>query len=98
LSFTTENLSTYVAAKGLTGFVGGNFQSNKYRGSVEVCAHAALAEIDGNWTITSLGGRWGLSVTGSIPIGASGGKSGGSYLYNPKNNIFFCRSFGNCSR
>lgn len=30
LSFTTENLSTYLAAKGLTGFFGANFQSNKY--------------------------------------------------------------------
>lgn len=79
LSFTTSTLSTYVAAKGLTGFFGANMQSNKYGGS---------AEFEGNWTATSPGGRWGLGVTGSIPIGAAGAKGGGSYLYNPKNDSF----------
>ncbi|MDQ0068188.1 DUF6443 domain-containing protein [Chryseobacterium lathyri] len=88
LSFTTSTLSTYIAARGLTGFFGANFQSNKYGGSVDVGAFAALAEVEGNWTTTSPGGRWGLNVTGTIPIGASGAKGGGSYFYNPKNDSF----------
>ncbi|MFZ4930165.1 DUF6443 domain-containing protein [Chryseobacterium sp. Mn2064] len=88
LSFTTSTLSTYVSAKGLTGFVGANFQSNKYGWSADVGAYAALAEFEGNWTATSPGGRWGASFTGSIPVGASGAKGGASYFYNPKNDSF----------
>ncbi|HBV14804.1 hypothetical protein [Chryseobacterium carnipullorum] len=88
LSFTTNNLSTYIAARGLTGFLGANIQSNRYGGSVDIGAYAAFAEFEGNWTATSPGGRWGLSVTGTIPVGASGAKGGGLFFYNPKNDSF----------
>ncbi|SUX46675.1 DUF6443 domain-containing protein [Chryseobacterium indoltheticum] len=88
LSFATSTLSTYVAAKGLTGFLGANIQSNRYGGSAEIGAYAAFAEFEGNWTATSPGGRWGLSATGSIPVGATGAKGGGHVFYNPKNKSF----------
>jgi len=89
LSFALGNsLSTYVSAKGLTGFFGANIQTNNYGGTIDVGAYGALAEFEGNWTANSPGGRWGVSLTGSIPVGASGAKGGGSYFYNPKNDSF----------
>lgn len=88
LSFTTSTLSTSLSAKGLTGFVGANIQSNKYGWSVDAGAIGALAEFEGNWAATAPDGRWGLNVTGSIPVGAAGAKGGASYLYNPKNDSF----------
>ncbi|MDN3691175.1 hypothetical protein QWZ06_02295 [Chryseobacterium tructae] len=88
LSFTTSTLAFSLGAKGLTGFVGANLQTNKYGWSADVGAIAAFAEIEGNWSATSPNGQWGINLTGSVPVGAVGAKGGASYLYNPKNNSF----------
>ncbi|UCA62034.1 RHS repeat-associated core domain-containing protein [Chryseobacterium rhizoplanae] len=88
LSLTTSTLAFSLGAKGLTGFIGANMQSNQYGWSGDIGAIGALAEFEGNWSATSPGGRWGASITGSVPVGAVGAKGGASYLYNPKNNSF----------
>lgn len=88
LSLTTSTLSTYVAVRGLTGFAGMNMQTNNNGGSIDIGGYGALAEFEGSWSGNSPSGRWGLSTTGTIPVGAYGGKGGGSFFYNPKNDSF----------